>query len=167
VLRCPLQSPHRQTVSGICWTCSGRSVGSDGPTSRSRVETHVGRCDCGSDPFGWSRGGGGNGLTDVCACELSEKATRRGRRYSVDVVREFRLIERHRLRVALLREEYRRAVVSAELACAELLARGLPQPDGSQAYRNALIAERTALTAYTEAVGDLNSLILESKPPTK
>jgi len=84
-----------------------------------------------------------------------------------DVVDDSRLIDRQRSRVALLKDEYRWAVTAAELAGAELCARGLPDPDGSQAYRNALITERAELTAYPAAVADLNALILNRKSQTK
>jgi hypothetical protein len=57
--------------------------------------------------------------------------------------------------------EYRQALAAAEAACTELLSGELPEPDGSLAYRNALVAERIAMKAYTTAVRDLTNTLSE------
>ena len=70
--------------------------------------------------------------------------------------------ERLRARVSLLRDQYREAVAAAERASAAFADKSVPTPDGSLAYRNALVAERGALRAYTEAVADLAYLTRQS-----
>jgi hypothetical protein len=60
--------------------------------------------------------------------------------------------------------EYRQAIAAAESACAEFLTDELPKPDGSLTYRNALVAERAAMKAYTTAVRDLASILSERQP---
>ena len=70
--------------------------------------------------------------------------------------------ERLRVRVNLLRDQYREAVSAAERASAEFSDKSLPTPDGSMAYRKALIAESDALQAYTQAVADVAYLKRQS-----
>ena len=70
--------------------------------------------------------------------------------------------KRLRARVNLLRDHYIEAVAAAERAGMEFSDKVLPAPDGSMAYRKALIAERDALRAYTQAVADLAYLKRQS-----
>ena len=59
------------------------------------------------------------------------------------------------MRLSLLKAGYLQAVARAEAVAAELAGGDLPEPDGSLAYRNALIAESVALEAYMDARRDL------------
>jgi hypothetical protein len=68
-----------------------------------------------------------------------------------------------RIRVHEARAAYERAMDDAVKTCRDWGERGLPSPDGIEAYRNALRRERAAAEAYTDALLDLNILILESK----
>ena len=63
--------------------------------------------------------------------------------------------ERLRARVSLLRDQYLEAVSAAERASLAFADKSLPTPDGSLAYRKALVAESDARRAYTQAVADL------------
>jgi hypothetical protein len=72
------------------------------------------------------------------------------------------LVDRYKARIVELRTEYERAVANAEQAGDEAL--DLPDPDGSLAYRNALIAESAALKAYERAVLDLAETMLHGEP---
>src|SRR3954447_22015228 len=62
--------------------------------------------------------------------------------------------ERLRARVGLLRDQYLEAVSTAQRASVEFADKSLPAPDGSLAYRKALVAEGDARLAYTQALAD-------------
>jgi hypothetical protein len=66
-------------------------------------------------------------------------------------------------RLADAREAHRKAVEAAESASQEFNDGSLPSPDGSLAFRNALVAERLALKEYMDAVIELNVVLLQRK----
>ena len=72
-------------------------------------------------------------------------------------------LEKQQARVSFLKARYLEAVSSAESVVAELLRGELPEPGGSLAYRNALIAERAALERYMDARRDATILTLQGK----
>lgn len=77
------------------------------------------------------------------------------------------LEQHYRQRLEACRAKYDQAKTAAETARLELSQRVMPEPDGSQAYRNALAAERSALQAYRQALTDFNRLILDGAVPAK
>ena len=73
--------------------------------------------------------------------------------------------ERYRLRMEAARAVYAEAKSAVQDARAELHARGLPSPDGSQAYRNALAAENFTRRAYMKALKEFTDLVIGGKSP--
>jgi hypothetical protein len=70
-------------------------------------------------------------------------------------------------RVALLKAEYGRGWRLRSWPVQNYALAICPSLMDHRHTRNALIAERAALAAYTEAVADLNALVLNSKRPSK
>ena len=68
------------------------------------------------------------------------------------------LIEHWREKLTEARNRYEKA--KADLREIECLAKDLPQPDGSQAYRNALRAENIAGREFSVAVKRFTDLVL-------
>ena len=66
-----------------------------------------------------------------------------------------------------LLESRRRAYTCAREGTADILrqlkAGGYIEPDGSQAYKNALVAERIALKGYMEALSTFSEFVLSGK----
>ena len=70
---------------------------------------------------------------------------------------------RYRERLQRAREGYEASKSAAETAFRELQEVALPEPDGSQAYRNALVAETAASRAYRKALREFTDLTVHGK----
>ena len=62
---------------------------------------------------------------------------------------------RYRDRVHPCRVAYQNAQAESDAAWIDFVQRAIREPDGSQAYRNALVAECQALRAYMKALLDM------------
>ena len=72
------------------------------------------------------------------------------------VVRRF---TRHPRSALELKVRYEQAVAFSDLAAAKIQGDGLPEPEGLKAYRDARVAERAALEAFTKAVLDVDKVM--------
>ena len=73
------------------------------------------------------------------------------------------LERRYGERVQRAREHYEACKSAAETALRELQELALPQPDGSQSYRNSLVAENAARRAYIKALREFTDLVVHGK----